>query len=210
MPRRTDISSILVIGAGPIIVATAMLTGASAWAGTSITRTPVGRLTLVREHYVRDGTPVPHVASERRKNRLEWLSADKRVRLFLEDDGAELAPRYAVVDDRLPGREACFGEGDPQAYQTKGPSKRRWRSLQTEFERLLRYCVGWLDDAQSQSYLLEFASAADDFPAGLDLLKQAAIQDFGGWRRRCVKIKVKGGYSPSPAVKCVRYSARAN
>jgi hypothetical protein len=210
MPRRTDISSILLIGAGPIVIAAFMLPGTNAWAGTSITHTPVGRLTLVREHYVREGTPIPHVAGQSKKNRLEWLSADKRVRLFLEDDGAELAPRYAVTDDRLPGREACSGEGDPQAYQTKGPPDRRWRSLQTQFDRLLRYCVGWLDDAQRRSYLLEFAGASDDFPAGLDLLKQAANEDFGGWRRRCLKIKVDGGYNPSPLVKCLRYSAKAN
>jgi hypothetical protein len=209
MSRRADMSSIL--GRLTMVVAaTLLLPDAGASAGTTITRTPVGRLTLVREHYVHEGTPIPHVAGAWKKNRLEWLSADGRVRLFLEDDGAELAPRYAVTDARLPGREVCLGEGTPQAYQSKSSSERRWRSLRAEFDYLLRYCVGWMDEAQRRSYLLEFASAAGDFADGLERLKQAATEEFGGWRRRCLKIRVDHSYSPFPRVKCLRYSAKAN
>jgi hypothetical protein len=209
MPPRADNISIPIVAALVLSAAAAALPAAAS-AGTTAARTPVGRLVLVREHYVHDGTPILHVEERWKKNRLEWLSADGRVRLFLEDDGAELAPRYAVTDARLPGGEVCLGEAPAVAFQSEGSPEKGWRTLQARFDDVLRYCVGWVDEAQRRSYLREFAAAAADFPRGLDLLKQAAVEDFGGWRRRCLEFRVDREYSPSPRVKCLRYSAKAN
>lgn len=207
MPGRTAISAMLVAGAAPILA----LAAAQARAETTVTTTPAGRLAIVRESYVNTGIPIPHVDERWKKIRLEWVSADGRVQLFLEDDGEQLTANYKVTDHRLPGRSVCLGGGYPQAYQTTGAPERRWRGpLRKQFDRLLRHCSDWVSKEQRQAYLLQFAGAARDFAPALSHLKRAAIEDFGGWRRRCIREGklVSGGHMPYR--ECAAYSAGVN
>jgi hypothetical protein len=202
MARRTAISSIFLLGAGPILA----LAAGQARAETTATTTAVGRLAVVRESYVNSGTPIPHVDERWKKIRLEWVSQDRRVRFFLEDEGGQLDANYTVYDQRHP-EGVCMGGGFPQAYQPKGPAERRWRvTLRKQLDALLDHCTDWVTPAQRRSYLLEFAGAAADFGPALEQMKRAAVEDFGGWDRRCLKVKVDRDYSPSPRVTCLRYS----
>jgi hypothetical protein len=205
MPRRTDISSALIVGAAFILMPAA----SRADAETTVTSTPVGRLAVVREIYVNTGIAIPHVAERWKKIRLEWVSADRRLRFFLEDGGGQLDSNYAVYDPRHPDG-VCQGGGYPQAYQASGPAGRRWRvSLRKQLGALLGHCEAWVDPARRRSYLREFAGAAGDFAPALELLKQAATEEFGGWRRRCLEFRTKG-HGPEERSACIRYSAKSN
>jgi hypothetical protein len=189
-----------------------LLAASGAWAKTTSTSTSVGRLAVTKESYVSDGPPIPHVTEAWKKNRLEWKSADGRVRLSLEDDGDQLTASYEVTNQRLPGRSVCLGGGYPQAYQTQGAPGRRWRgSLRKQFNKLLGHCTDWVSKEQREVYLLQFVGAASDFAPALAQLKRAAIEDFGGWRRRCIRegTRVSGGHLV-PYRKCAAYSAAEN
>lgn len=202
MPHRAHLGSILILGAGPLLA----LAATQARAETTATTTQVGRLAIVRESYVNTGIPIPHVDERWKKIRLEWVSADRRVRFFLEDEGGELDANYAVYDQRHPNG-VCWGGGFPQAYRTEGRAERRWRvKLRKQLDSLLDKCTDWVTPAQRQSYLLEFAGAAADFGPALEEMKRAATEDFGGWERRCLKVKIDHDYSPSPRVTCLRHS----
>ena len=205
MPRRAAISSILMVGAGPILA----LAAAQAHAETTVTTTAAGRLVIVRESYVNTGIPIPHVDERWKKIRLEWVSADRRLRFFLEDEGGHLDSNYTVYDQRHPSG-VCMGGGFPQAYQTKGRVERRWRvKLRRQLDSLLDHCTDWVTPAQRHSYLLEFAGAAADFGPALEQMKRAANEEFGGWERRCLKVRIDRDYSPYPRVTCLRYSGSA-
>lgn len=205
MPRLTDISSTVILGAGLFLP----LTATEALAETTVTSTPVGRLAIVREVYVNTGISIPHVAERWKKIRLEWVSQDRRLRFFLEDGGGQLDANYAVYDPRHPDG-VCQGGGFAQAYQTSGPAGRRWRvSLRKQLGTLLGHCKAWVDPTRRRAYLREFAGAAGDFGPALELLKQAATEEYGGWRRRCLEVRTKG-FGPDARSKCIRYSAKAN
>jgi hypothetical protein len=205
MPRRTDISSLLIIGLGAILLPAAT----PAHADTTVTSIPVGRLTVVKEIYINTGISIPHVPERWKKIRLEWVSANRRVRFFLEDGGGELNANYKVSNELHPDG-VCQGGGYPQAYQTRGRPERRWRAiLSKQFDSLLATCGAWVDPARRRSYVAEFTSAAGDFGPGLELLKRAATDEFGGWRRRCLYYRTRG-FGPDARSTCIRYSAKAN
>ena len=177
-------------------------------AKTVITSAPVGRLAVVKEVYADDGPPIMHSASGGTENRLEWVSADHRLRFFLSDSGAELTARYTYAN---PGRAewVCTGGGYPQSYQSNTAPKRRWKTkLRAQLSSLLKLCAVWVSPDRQKAYLAEYLNAADDFPEAFALLKQEASKDFGGWQRRCLKRKVDRDYLPSPAIGCVRYSSK--
>ena len=211
MPRRTDRHSILAVTAGVTFMAS-LFAAPEASATTTTANTLVGRLTVIRQHYVNDGPPIMHVADEEREIRLEWVSADGRVRFFLKDLGGRLDANYSV-EDRRPGQSGhvCVGQGYPQAYQTNGRPERRWQgSLRKQFDKLLGYCEDWIAPTQRQAYVMEFSQAAADFAEALAVMKLAAIEDFGGWRRRCLKVKLTDMRDPFPVFRCLRYSAESN
>ena len=189
-----------------------LVAATGALAKTTSTSTSVGQLTITKEVYIADGPPIPHVAGAWKTNRLEWMSRDGRVRLFLEDDGGQLTANYEVTDPRLPGRSVCVGGGYPQAYQTAGEPERRWRgSLRKQFKNLLGHCTDWVSKEQREAYLVDFVGAASDFAPALSRLKRAANEDFGGWRRRCIREgKLVSGGHLVPYRKCAAYSAAAN
>lgn len=185
------------------------LAATEAVAETSVTSIPVGRLAIVREAYVNTGTPIPHVPDSWKKIRLEWISQDRRLRFFLEDDGGQLNANYTVYDQRHPSG-VCMGGGFPQAYRTKDPAERRWRvKLRRQLDSLLGHCTDWVTPDQRRSYLLEFAGAAADFGPALVQMQRAAAEDFGGSEQRCLKVRIDRDYSPFPRVTCLRHSGPA-
>ena len=188
----------------------ALLASGAAWAGTTIERQPLGAFTVEREHYLNDGTPILHAANEWKKDRLVWTSSDGLMRFIFEDDGRTL---NAGVHFAEPTGSACMSQGFPVAYPVeRGPSTRWIRTLMQRYVRLLGNCGPSLPADRRKAYASEFASVATQYGQAFAILKDAAAEDFGGWKRRCLEwkrseIQMSSGL---PLMDCVRWSATAN
>lgn len=195
------------VGVRNLAMLGAALHACTASAATTIDTLPAGRFAIEREHFVYDGPPMLHGETEWRKNRLVWTSADGRVRFFLEDTGGTLSSDYQVQQaDR---GVVCLGGGSQHAYQSRQLPERRWRGeFRSKFTQLLRFCEAWIDKPQREAYRAEFAEASAEFGSALEVLKQAAVEDFGGWERRCLKLKRSDIVMSSgmPVMDCVRTS----
>ncbi|KQM51142.1 MAG: hypothetical protein EOO77_46975 [Oxalobacteraceae bacterium] len=185
----------LLLGAGP---ASAKLT---------VTTVPVGKLAVVTEVDDISDTPIMHAPLVTKKIRLEWRSADRRVRFSLNDDGQDLFTTFDLskpdLSDTVCGR---LTGGTLLTYQSNAASTERWMQFGTGLRAdLIEICRGSLNTSQLDSYVSEFAIARSDFAPALEVMKASAKEQFGGWGRRCLKYKFSKKYQ-RPL--CTRYSAK--
>ena len=186
-----------------------LLCSGPASAKLTVTTVPAGKLAVVTEVDDISGTPIMHAPLVTKKMRLEWRSADRRVRFSLNDDGRDIFTTFDLskpdLSDTVCGR---LTGGKLLSYQTKIESSERWMELGSDLRAdLVATCRGALNASQLESYVSEFATARSDFAPALEVMKASATKQFGGWSRRCLNYKFSKKYQ-QPL--CTRYSAKEN
>ena len=177
-----------------------------ALANQTMTSAPFGKLSVVTQIDDSSDHPVPDMPTVLKEIRLEWRSADHRVRFFLKDDGRTLSDSFDVYK---PGTTdvACgrYG-GKLRSYQSLEVGSKAWLALKPGFVAGLNsICPKTLTEQERQAYTVEFSAAAADLGPAVEAMKAAAQQQFGGWQRRCLWF---GGRSRQPYPPCTRYSAK--
>lgn len=219
MPRRTDISPILIAGvdqagSGALspaarrlarvpALAALFLAGSGAEARIAESRTPLGMFTLVEEVSVLgpDEVPIMHVDQDWTKLHLVFSTADRLTKLEVVDDGGNLE---IAIDSA-----GCLSRSYPFGYGEDPRGRKLHRAMEAAAKALFKICPK-LSPTQKSRYLAELRQTRSEFPEALAAMKTRATAIFGGWRRRCTKYSSRLSGDPFSTWRCLRYSAPSN
>ncbi len=169
------------------------------------TKVPVGKFVVITKVDDISDTPIMHVSLVTKEVRLEWRSLDRRVVMFLRDDGATLEGGFELSKPDLSAVNCASYGGNLYAYNSPSALSKQWLGKKGKpFKGFVVACARAVSAQRVAEYGTEFDSAAPDFLPALAAMKTAAQQQFGDWQRRCIRFAPRRGPDD---LRCTRYSS---